>query len=122
MSARLYRELVARAKHFYKISECDVREGRYDIALFHLEQAAQLAIKAYLLRGVGDFPRVRSLYDLVEVSGNECLGRLAEEYWYVIDILDDAYTGSRYFVRRYREKEYTAAKRFVEEVFRCTGI
>jgi len=63
-----------------------------------------------------------ALYDLVEVSGNECLGRLAEEYWYVIDILDDAYTGSRYFVRRYREKEYTAAKRFVEEVFRCTGI
>jgi len=60
LSARLYRELVARAKHFYKISGYDVREGRYDIALFHLEQAAQLAIKAYLLRGVGDFPRVHS--------------------------------------------------------------
>ena len=41
---------------------------------------------------------------------------------YVIDIPDDAYTSSGYFVRRYGEKEYTAAKRFVEEVFRCTGI
>ncbi len=56
------------------------------------------------------------------MSGSECLKRLAEEYWYVIDILEDAYIGSRYFMRRYGRREYEAARRFVEEVFRCTGI
>ncbi|MEB3778777.1 MAG: HEPN domain-containing protein [Desulfurococcales archaeon] len=122
MSLRLYREFVARAKHFLKASEFDVSEERYDIALFHLEQAVQLAIKVYLLRELGDFPRIRSLYDLIEVAGNECLKGLAEEQWYVIDILDDAYTGSRYFIRRYGEKEYKAARQFVERVFQCTGI
>lgn len=33
MSLRLYRELVARARHFLKVSEFDVSEERYDIAL-----------------------------------------------------------------------------------------
>lgn len=122
MSVRLYRELVERARHFHRLSSYDVREGRYDIALFHLEQAAQLAIKAYMLRELGSFPRVHSLYELIEASGNECLMRLADRLWYVVDILIDAYTGSRYFIRRYGEKEYRAAREFVEEVFRCTGI
>ncbi|MCE4613473.1 MAG: HEPN domain-containing protein [Desulfurococcales archaeon] len=122
MSSRLYREFAARARHFLRASEFDVSEGRYDIALFHLEQAAQLAIKAYLLRELGDFPRIHSLRDLVEISGSECLKELAEERWYVIDILDDAYTGSRYFVRRYGEREYRAARQFVERVFQCIGI
>ncbi len=121
MSSRLYRELVERARHFHRVSGFDVEQGRYDIALFHLEQAAQLAIKAYMLRELGDFPRVHSLHDLIEASGSRCLERLRDEYWYVIDILDDAYTGSRYFIRRYGRREYEAAKRFVEEVFRCTG-
>ena len=39
MSARLYRELVARARHFLRVNGFDVGEKRYDIALFHLEQA-----------------------------------------------------------------------------------
>ena len=79
-------------------------------------------LKAYLLREIGDFPRVHSLADLLEAAGNPCLDRLSREQWYVIDILDDAYTGSRYFIRRYGEREYRAARRFVEEVFRCLGV
>jgi len=122
MSERLYRLLVERARHFHLESGFDVERGRYDIALFHLEQAAQLAIKAYMLREIGSFPRVHSLHELIEASGNECLKRLADEQWYIVDILVDAYTGSRCSTRSYGEKEYRAAKRFVEEVLRCTGI
>ena len=122
MSMRFYRELIGRAKHFFKVAEFDVSEGRYDIALFHLEQAAQLAIKSYLLKEIGDFPRIHSLKDLIAISGNDCLRRLSEEFWYVIDILEDAYTGSRYFMRSYGEKEYRAARDFVTRVFECIGI
>jgi len=122
LSIRLHEELVARAKHFLKVSGFDVSEGRYDIALFHLDQAAQLVVKAYLFKIFGDFPRVHSLRDLIEVSDSICLKRLADEFWYVIDILEDAYLGARYFVRRYGEREYSEARKFVEEVFRCLGI
>jgi hypothetical protein len=47
---------------------------------------------------------------LVELSGNSCLTRLSNEKWYILDILEDAYTGARYFVRSYSEKEYVEAK------------
>ncbi|AGT36154.1 hypothetical protein N186_09090 [Thermofilum adornatum] len=75
LSIRFYNEMVERAKHFYRISDNDASTGRYDIALFHLEQAVQLALKAYLLRTIGDFPRTHSIKDLVELSGNESFRR-----------------------------------------------
>lgn len=122
MSSRLYREMVERARHFYRVSEYDVSAGRYDIALFHLEQAVQLALKAYLLASVGDFPRIHSLRDLVELVDNDCLRRVADEKWYVVDILEDAYVGARYLVRRYGAREYAEARRFAEEVLGCLGM
>jgi HEPN domain-containing protein len=61
VSAKLYEELVSRAIYFYRVSSYDASAGRYDIALFHLEQAVQLALKAYLLKTLGDFPKIRSL-------------------------------------------------------------
>ncbi|MCS7369571.1 MAG: HEPN domain-containing protein [archaeon GBS-70-058] len=100
MSIRLYEEMVARAKHFLNVSEYDVSAGRYDIALFHLEQSVQLALKAYLLKVFGDFPKIHSLKDLIDLSENNCLKKLAEDLWYIIDILEDAYIGARYLIRR----------------------
>lgn len=96
--------------------------GRYDIALFHLEQAAQPAVKTYLLKELGDFPRIHGLRDLARMSGNKCLNKLVEDKWYIVDMLEDAYTGSRYFLRSYGAREYDEARRFVEEVLRCTGL
>ncbi len=122
LSITLYREMIERAKHLYRISVNDVSAGRYDIALFHLEQAVQLSLKAYLLKTLGDFPRTHSIKDLVELSEDSCLVKLSEEKWYVIDILEDAYTGARYFLRSYGEREYNEAKNFVEGVFKCIGI
>lgn len=122
MSIRLYEEMVARAKHFLNVSEYDVSAGRYDIALFHLEQSVQLALKAYLLKVFGDFPKIHSLKDLIDLSENNCLKKLAEDLWYIIDILEDAYIGARYLIRRYGEKEYRESLKFVQEVFKCIGI
>lgn len=118
-SIRLYDEMIKRAMHFFRISGYDVSMGGYDIALFHLKQAAQLALKAYLLKAYGDFPKVHLIRDLIEVSGDECLRRLADELWFVVDILEDAYIGARYLIRWYDEREYREALRFVEGVFKC---
>jgi len=122
LSIRLYEEMISRAKHFFNISNYDVSLGRHDIALFHLEQAVQLALKAYLLKVFGDFPKTHSIKDLIDLSENECLKRLADELWFVIDILEDAYIAARYFFRRYDEKEWREALKFVEGVFKCIGI
>jgi HEPN domain-containing protein len=122
LSITLYREMIERAKHLYRISVNDIAAGRYEIALFHLEQAVQLSLKAYLLKTIGDFPRTHSIKGLVELTEDNCLMRLSEEKWYVIDILEDAYTGARYFLRTYGEREYVEAKNFVEGVFKCIGI
>jgi len=122
LSIRLYEEMVSRAKHFFNISSYDVSLGRYDIALFHLEQTVQLILKAYLLKVFGDFPKTHSIKDLIDLSENECLKRLADELWFVIDILEDAYISARYFIRRYGEREYREALKFVEGVFKCIGI
>ena len=122
LSIRLYEEMVSRAKHFFNISSYDVSLGRYDIALFNLEQAVRLILKAYLLKVFGDFPKTYSIKDLIDLSENECLKRLADELWFIIDILEDAYISARYFIRRYGEREYREALKFVEGVFRCIGI
>jgi len=122
LSIKLYNELVKRAKHFFNISNYDVSAGRYDIALFHLEQATQLALKAYLLKIYGDSPKIYSIRDLVDLCENGCVKRVADEMWYVINILEDAYIGARYFIRRYGVREYSEAVRFVQEVFKCIGI
>ena len=118
----MYEEIIKRAKHFFRISDYDVSMNRYDVALFHLEQAAQLALKAYLFKVFGDFPRTHSIRELIEVSDNECLKGLATEKWFVVDILEDAYIGARYFIRRYGEKEFVEAKNFVERLFKCIDI
>jgi len=48
-----YWKMMDGARHFLKISKLDADDGGFDISLFHLEQAMQLALKAYLLRGKG---------------------------------------------------------------------
>jgi hypothetical protein len=72
LSAKLYEEMAKRAKHFFRISSYDVATGRYDIALFHIEQAVQLALKAYLFRVFGDFPKTHSVKELIDLSESEC--------------------------------------------------
>ncbi|MBB5254767.1 HEPN domain-containing protein [Sulfurisphaera ohwakuensis] len=122
MSVDLYEILKERSKYFYKESMNDSKNKRYDIALFHLEQALQLGLKAYLLKNKGDFPRTHSLRDLIDLTDNECLKRVIQRKWYIISLLTDAYVGSRYLLRNYTEKEYKASKKFVEEALKCLNI
>ncbi len=122
MEEELYRILKERAEYFFKISKKDCEEGRYDIALFHIEQALQLALKAYLLREKGDFPRVHDLFTLIELADNSELNRLAEDKWYIVNILVDAYLGSRYFPRKYGKKEFEESLKFAEDTLRCLDI
>ncbi len=48
--------------------------------------------------------------------------QLVDEKWYVVDIFEDAYIGSRYFIRSYGGRECSEAKKFLEDVSKCICI
>jgi HEPN domain-containing protein len=122
VSIDLYEKLKERAKYFFEESKKDALNKHYDIALFHLEQALQLGLKAYLLKNKGDFPKTHNLVELIKLVENDCIKRISKRRWYIISILTDAYIGSRYLLRDYSENEYRASKKFVEDALKCLNI
>jgi HEPN domain-containing protein len=109
-----------RAVEFLEAARDDIRAGRYDLAAFHCEQATQLALKHFLARELGYFPRIRDLRELFELAGKirPSLQDLYEEFKF--EVMLDAYVGARYLPRSYRrdvvEKLYWVAERVVREV------
>ncbi|MFP3203633.1 MAG: HEPN domain-containing protein [Sulfolobus sp.] len=119
MSQDLFNKLKERARYFFEESRRDALNKAYDISLFHLEQALQLGLKAYLLKTKGTFLK---LMTLINYTCNDCLKRLAKNKWYVISILTDAYIGSRYLLRNYTETEYRKSREFMRGALKCLNI
>ncbi|ADC65220.1 HEPN domain protein [Ferroglobus placidus DSM 10642] len=65
-------KFIEKAKGFEEMAKFNFEKGRYDLAMFCVEQAAQLYIKAKFLELIGEFPRT---HDLIKLLGN-----LSEEY------------------------------------------
>ncbi|NHW45152.1 MAG: HEPN domain-containing protein [Candidatus Verstraetearchaeota archaeon] len=111
-----------RAVEFLEVARDDIRAGRYDLAAFHCEQATQLALKHFLARELGYFPRTHDLRELIELAGKikPSLRDLYEEFKFEIEVMLDAYVGAKYLPRSYRrdvvEKLYSVAERVVREV------
>ncbi len=88
------------ARHFLK-------EGVYDLAAFHVEQALRLYIKYILAKVIGYFPKMHSLTKLFKE-----LSKIDEEFinFYqnneiILKDIEDAYILSRYYPREYSENE-----------------
>jgi len=62
--------LKRRAWEFLAAAEDDLRAGRTDLAAFHSEQAAQLALKYVLAKEIGYYPHTHSLKALFEAVLN----------------------------------------------------
>ncbi len=113
--------LLRRAKIFVGDAKNNFKNKDFDIAMFHLEQAAQLLIKAKLLDLKGSFQRTHSLRNL--------LGELIEEGWKKQEIyefieknkkvlrnLERAYISSRYLYEEFFEDEVQDAFKLVKEL------
>jgi len=122
MEKKLYEKLIERAKYFLEVAKEDLKNKKYDVGMFHVEQCVQLLLKAYLLKNFGDFPKTHDLFILFEQIREKKVKKLVEEKWYIVEILIDAYISSRYFAREYREKELTEAINFAEELIKCLSI
>jgi len=111
-----------RAAEFLEAVRDDLRASRYDLAAFHCEQAVQLALKYFLAKELGYFPRTHDLRELFELAGRikPALKDLYDEFKFEVEVMLDAYVGARYLPRSYRrdvvERLYSVAERVVREV------
>ncbi len=105
-----------RSRAYYEYSREAFERGDFDIAIFMAEQAAQLCVKAVILRVLGYIPRTHRIRELlaVLVEALSSLGKsflasrirgFVEENRDALKLLEDAYTGSRYLYRVYEREE-----------------
>ena len=124
-SGEEYRLIVRRAQWFLEEAREALRAGRYDVACFLAEQAAQLRVKAALLRLVGEAPRGHQLRTLLgylaEASGGGCRESIREFVgrWRArLSELEDAYLVTRYGFKSYTREDAADMISLVERVFR----
>ena len=114
-----------RSRRFLLTAEMQIERGFYDLAVFSLEQALQLYLKACLLKLGVDYPRTHSVRKILEViyklTGSENIRRLLVEYAIELGVLEDAYITSRYIARDYSEEEARRLYGVVKEVMRVVG-
>ncbi len=105
--------LLKRANGFILDALEDLKRGDYDLAMFHIEQACQLIIKAKLLDLTGYFERTHSLRrllnDLSSIFKQKELERFVNENWNVLRNLEFSYIASRYFPEEFRRDEVEEA-------------
>ncbi len=112
--------LLRRAEGFIKDALEDLKRGDYDLAMFHVEQASQLIVKAKLLDLTGYFEKTHSLRrllkDLSTVMQSEELDDFVEENWSVLRNLEFAYIASRYLPEEFRKDEVKEALRVYKKL------
>ncbi len=64
--------LVRRAKEFLRTADFQLENGMYDLAIFNLEQALQLFLKAKILEYGAQYPRTRSVRYLLKFCVISC--------------------------------------------------
>jgi len=125
--------LLRRAKQFLEEANTALNMGRFDIACFLAEQAAQLCLKAQLLKTCGDYPRTHYIRQLLSELANsikdEKLRRQIEDFTrrnrVKLSALEDAYTMARYTSKTYTREDaqdfIEAAREVIEFVERILG-
>ncbi len=112
--------LLRRAEGFIKDALEDLKRGDCDLAMFHVEQASQLIVKAKLLDLTGYFEKTHSLRrllkDLSTVMQSEELDDFVEENWSVLRNLEFAYIASRYLPEEFRKDEVEEALRVYKKL------
>lgn len=130
MSSMDYVELLRRrSEAFYRQSRKAFEGGDYDVAVFLCEQAAQIRLKALLLRLLGFTPRGHGIREMLGLLSKvlEKLGRaelaqrvagFGEARRGLLRLLEEAYTSSRYLPRSYSSEEAAEALGVVEELLK----
>jgi HEPN domain-containing protein len=111
-----------RAEAFLENAEKLVKEGKYDLAAFCIEQYCQLVLKYKLLLKTGTYPRIHSIMSLLRLLSGmsrdvKAFIENSNNILYLTKI-EDAYVGARYLPRPYEESEVKDMLKFASEVFK----
>ncbi len=123
-----YERWMAQAKHTLQSMRADMEFGSYGWACFKAQQAAELALKAFL-RGAGRPAFGRDLRELALAASEHCgpLGDLMEDVlllakFYIPPRYPGAFPGGapyQFYTRGEAEKAFRSASRVLEWVERC---
>ncbi len=102
-------KFVEKAKGFEDMAKFNFEKKRYDLAIFCLEQASQIYIKAKLLELIGEFPRTHDLVELLKglsvVYKTKEIEKFVDENISSLTKLVDAYIASLYYTRKFYKEE-----------------
>jgi len=73
------KQLLRRSRVFEGDARNNFNNGDYDVAMFHLEQAIRLMLKAKLLDIIGSYPRTHSLRKLIKELNTHLTDHRLEE-------------------------------------------
>ncbi len=108
---------IERSEKFKRNAKFNFENGDYDIAMFHIEQAMQLLIKAKLLDLKGYFERTHSLRRLLgEIKEIEGVEEFLANYRTVLRDLERAYITSRYYFEEFFKEEVEEAFEALEKL------
>jgi HEPN domain-containing protein len=112
--------LIRRAKSFEDYTKFALSREEYDLAMFHLDQAFQLNIKAKLLELKGSYPRTHFLRVLLEELSNifkkDKIKKIIEENKMTIRNLERSYITARYLPDSFFKEEVEEAQKLLEKI------
>ena len=122
MSKEVAESLRKRAREYIETYEFHLSHAIYALAVFDLEQALQLSVKASLLEEGVAYPRTHSIRRLLElladVRNDEKLRGKIREYAVELRLLEEAYISSRYVATEFSEDEVLMVKKAFDEVIK----
>lgn len=120
MSREEAESLRNRSREYMETYGFHMSRGMHALAMFDLEQALQLRVKAGLLEEGVAYPRTHSVRRLLEllaaVRSDGALKELIARYAVELRLLEEAYIASRYVATDFRKDEVLRVKKAVDEV------
>jgi HEPN domain-containing protein len=107
------------ALDFLAEAEIDIKNGKYNLAMFHLEQSLRLALKYTLFQFKGSFEKthdiIRLLDEVIELSNNVNLRKIRNDEASTLVVIRESYITSRYF-------PYSVDKLVVERAYNVVKV
>jgi len=111
---------------FFKEGERNLNEGKYNLAMFHLEQALQLGLKYKLYELTGTYDKTHDIIILlnkvIELAKDNKLKEIMDVEYITLELVKQAYISSRYLPFTYDKKSAEKAYQLVKNILNVLGI
>lgn len=120
MSKSEVESLRKRFREYMETYQFHLSKNMYALAMFDLEQALQLYVKAKLLEEGVLYPKthnVRRLLELLaEIRNDGTLKKMIKDYAVELKLLEEAYIASRYVATEFKKDEVLRVEKVVNKV------